>query len=569
MKVRKVSLTMQIMIINIAVLLITTLVLGIGTMVNMKSVMMHLIRQRMLDIANTAAASMNGDFLDGVTEAYVGTPRYDEVMNTMNVFKEHTDLEYIYCMRQTGPEAFEYTLDADTEEPADFGDSVEVTDALIMAGSGTPDVDDEPYEDDWGRHYSAYSPVFTSSGKVAGVVGVDFSAQWFDDQVSTQIRTILILSSVILAVSIAVILFIISRINHGFRTLNDKLCDIADGSGDLTKNIEITSGDEFEVLAGNMNTFVGQIREIVAGVKSNVDDSISSSGELASLAEKASDTMGSLSQAVSGVSAGAVQQANDVNNASGNVVSIVNRLSEVTDTIVVAEECTGGMSENSGKVAESFDVLIEAIHNSMEELQQVTKEIGAVGSSVDQVINAADAINAIANQTNLLSLNASIEAARAGEAGRGFAVVAEEIGKLAIQSNESAASIKKIMDELKIQTGKTIGLVTNLNEVMSKQENTSRESREYLFTLFGDINNTKESFDAIRQNVDGIRGACDELNSTIESLSAISEENAASAEVTAGSFSEIAQIINSVTEKSEGINEQSNRLGEIVSNYKV
>lgn len=569
MKVKKVSLTMQILIINIAVLAVTTLVLGAGTLINMKSVMLHLIRQRMLDLANTAAANLDGDVLENMTENDIGSDGYNEVMARLNMFKDNTDLEYIYCMRKIGPESFIYTVDADTEDPAAFGDEVEITDALLVAGNGTADVDDEPYEDDWGRHYSAYSPVHDSNGKVAGIVGVDFSAQWFDDQVSKQIWTIVLISTVIFVLSLAVILFIMSRINKGFRTLNDKLCDIADGSGDLSKNIEIDSGDEFEVLAESMNTFIGQIRDIVSGVKDNVELSISSSSELAGLAEKASDTMGNLSEAISGVSKGAMQQADDVTDASGNVVNIVNRLSEVADTVNSAEECTTGMSENSVKVAESFDVLIEAIQNSMNELEQVTREIGVVGASVDEVISTADVINAIANQTNLLSLNASIEAARAGEAGRGFAVVAEEIGKLAIQSNDSAASIKKIMDELKVQTGKTITLVKNLNEVMSKQESTSRESKEYLFTLFGDINDTKDSFDAIRKNVEGIKGACDELNTSIESLSAISEENAASAEVTATSFEEITEIIGSVTEKSESINEQSNRLGDIVSSYKV
>ncbi len=569
MKVRKVSLTTQILIFNIAVLLLTTIILGTAMTVNMKSVMMYQIRQRMLDLANTAAAGVNGDFVETVSEVYIGTARYNEVMDVMGVFRDNTDLEYIYCMRQTGPDSFEYTIDADPEEPADFGSPVEVTDALLVAGSGTPDVDDEPYEDDWGRHYSAYSPIHNSAGKIVGVLGVDFSAQWFDDQVATQIGTILIIGGIIFVVSMVVIFLIMSKIKKGFSTLNDKLCDIADGSGDLSKNIEIETGDEFEVLAGSMNTFIGQIRDIVSGVKSNVEDSITSSGELAALAEKASDTMSNLSQAIAGVSSGAIQQADDVNAASGNVVSIVNRLSDVADTISVAEDHTVAMSDNSIKVAENFDELIEAIQNSMTELERVTSEISMVGNSVDEVIKAADVINAIANQTNLLSLNASIEAARAGEAGRGFAVVAEEIGKLAVQSNDSAASIKKIMDELKVQTGKTINLVTNLNDVMSKQEETSNNSKGYLFTLFDDITNTKESFDAIRMNVEGIKAACDELNSSIESLSAISEENAASAEVTAGSFSDIAGIIGSVTERSEGISAQSNKLGEIVSSYKV
>nr|MCR4586705.1 hypothetical protein [Lachnospiraceae bacterium] len=380
MKVRKISLTLQIIIINIAVLIVTTLILGVGTMINMRSVMMHLIRQRMMDLANTCAANLDGDVLGALTAADEGSEGYDHVMDTMAAFRDNTDLEYIYCMKQVAPESFIYTVDADPEEPADFGEEVEVTDALIVAGSGTADVDDEPYEDEWGRHYSAYSPVFDSAGKVAGVVGVDFSAQWFDDQVSVQIGTIVLLGVVILVISVSVILLVVSRINKGFRTLNDKLCDIADGSGDLSKNIEMNSGDEFEVLAGNMNIFIGQIRDIVSGVKNNVNDSIASSAELAALAEKASETMDNLSQAISGVSAGALQQANDVTDASGNVVTIVNKLSEVADTVSGAEECTTGMSENSVKVAESFDVLIDAIQKSMNELEQVTREIGVVGA---------------------------------------------------------------------------------------------------------------------------------------------------------------------------------------------
>ena len=569
MKVRKISLTMQILIVNIAILLVTTVVLGTVSTLMSESTMIVLVKQRMIDIANAAAASIDPDTLESLEDGDLESDGYLECLDKLNIFRENTDLEYIYLMEQTGPESFIFTVDADPEDPADWGDDVETTDALISAGGGTAAVDDQPYSDEWGNHYSAYSPVKNSSGKVIGIVGVDFSAEWYDTQVTEHIRMVVILSIVMLIVGILAVLFLTAKVKKRFNVLNDKLSDIADGSGDLTKKIEIKSGDELEVISDNMNVFIDQIRDIVSGVKNNVSESVSASGELAEIADRATDTMNSLSDAISGVSSGALRQEEDVNTASDNVRTIVGKLSEMTQTVNTAEECTENMTRYSNLVSGTFDELIASIKESMEELEQVTTEMSGVGNCVEEVTSAADAINAIANQTNLLSLNASIEAARAGEAGRGFAVVADEIGKLAEQSNESSASIKSIMDQLKSQTDKTIKLVTQLNDAMAKQEETSTSSKESLSTLFDNIDRTKENFDIIRNNVDGISDACDMLNGTIESLSSISAENANSAEVTANACNEISGIIDNVSDKAEAIKSHSDDLGSMVGKYRV
>lgn len=571
MKVRKISLTLQILVVNIIVLLFATIVLGTVSTKQSKSIMQQLIRQRMLDISNTAAASVDADVLETVTAQDVEnkSDAYNTIIDELAIYRDNTDLEYIYCMEQTGPDNFIFTVDSALDDPADYGDAVELTDALAIAGTGTSAVDDEAYEDEWGMHYSSYSPIFNSSNKMVGIVGVDFSADWYEKQISGYVRKVTILSCIILFISAILVIIIIKKINKSFIALNDKLCDVADGSGDLTKNVEIMSGDEFETIALNMNRFIGQVRGIVSGVKGNVETSVASSNELSIIADQASETVDSLSQTISNVSQGASQQADDVKDASDKVANIVDRLSEMSKTIKVAEDCTNSMSDNSSQVSQNFDILLKAMHRSMTELEQVTREISAVGASVEEVTNAADAINAIANQTNLLSLNASIEAARAGDAGKGFAVVADEIGKLAVQSNESAASIKQIMDELSRQTGKTIELVKDLNSVMSQQEKTSRDSMESLTTLFDNINNTKDSFNNIRTNVAGISEACDVLNGTIESLSAISEENAASVDATADAFTEITRIIGDVSDKADDIKNQSDELGGMVGSYNV
>ena len=111
------------------------------------------IQQRMLDIANCASGSVNGDVLGGLTEDTVGSAEYNDVYNTLAVFRDNVELEYVYCIKAAGEADFIFTMDLDLLTPASYGDSVEYTEALASAGRGVAAVDETPYTDQWGEFY--------------------------------------------------------------------------------------------------------------------------------------------------------------------------------------------------------------------------------------------------------------------------------------------------------------------------------------------------------------------------------------------------------------------------------
>ncbi len=160
------------------------------------------IQQRMLDIANCAAGSVNGEVMKNFTEDQVGSIAYNNVYDTLTIFRDNVELEYVYCIKEDTPGNFIFIMDTDPVSPASYGDSVKYTEALAQAGRGTASVDEVPYTDQWGSFYSAYSPVFDSTGKVVGIVVADFSSDWFDGQLASQTRSMVLGYAVILLFSL-------------------------------------------------------------------------------------------------------------------------------------------------------------------------------------------------------------------------------------------------------------------------------------------------------------------------------------------------------------------------------
>ncbi|MCR5178218.1 MAG: HAMP domain-containing protein, partial [Lachnospiraceae bacterium] len=220
------------------------------------------IQQRMLDIANCAAGSLNGDKLEKLTAGDKDTPEYREVFDKLAVFRDNVELEFVYGIKDEGDGNFTFTVDPALESASDFGEPVFFTDALYAASLGRASVDEVPYRDAWGYFYSAYSPVFDSKGEVAGIIGVDFSVDWFESQLSEQTRSTVITFSVVLIMTILVAFFMIYILVKDATEPLNKMIRVAKKyeEGDFSEEILIESNDEVGKLSRTLQSMSTSIR---------------------------------------------------------------------------------------------------------------------------------------------------------------------------------------------------------------------------------------------------------------------------------------------------------------------
>ncbi|MBP5157299.1 MAG: response regulator [Treponema sp.] len=264
------GLATKIAIIISSMLLAVNLLLGTILTLHSRDTMKTLVQGRKLDVANIAADMLDGDVLESLQAEDEGTPGYTMVRETLSVFLENVGLDYIYSIRDEGDGRFSFIIDPDPEDPGAFGEPLPYTDALFKASQGIPAVDGEPYSDRWGNFYSAYSPVFDSSGKVAGIVGVDFSASWFDSQVANQMRFIFMNSVIEIVFAILFVLVVTRRLRKKIGRMTEELGELAKDVDDLTRELQQDEGRDVPAIVqdGGAEELGGRIHSIKEGLRS-------------------------------------------------------------------------------------------------------------------------------------------------------------------------------------------------------------------------------------------------------------------------------------------------------------
>ncbi|MBR3722875.1 MAG: response regulator [Selenomonadaceae bacterium] len=262
------SYTALLIVISVILLLTANAVLGVVLTNQSQNAMKELIHNRMRDISITAAAMLNGDELKALTKEDENTENYKKAMRTLAYFQENIELEYIYCIQPPKNGEFTFSIDPTVNDPGEFGSPIVATAALRKAATGVTAVDDEPYKDAWGKFYSSYSPVFASDGSLAGIVAVDFSADWYDNEIKRQEFTILVCVAVSLFMCIILVLLATAQMRKRVKKMTGDISEISGYLDELTR--EFSDHKENAEYSGDLSQLGERIQKAKDGLKNYI-----------------------------------------------------------------------------------------------------------------------------------------------------------------------------------------------------------------------------------------------------------------------------------------------------------
>lgn len=322
---------------------------------------------------------------------------------------------------------------------------------------------------------------------------------------------------------------------------------------------------------GIMGRAIGVLRDELTGALKEISNQSlqlhDASGTMNNSAKETAQAVDQVELAISEIAQGATAQAQETQSATENVI-IMGSMIEETNAEVESLRDNARTMRSAGEKAMSILAELNKINQKTREaIEEIYEQTNTTNVSALKIKEATDMITDIAEETNLLSLNASIEAARAGEQGRGFAVVASQIQKLSEQSNESARQIAEIINLLITDSERTVETMEDVKMVISKQN-------EYVKNTESAFKEVKAGIDKSIESVHMISGKTRELNESrikvvdiVQDLTAIAEENAASTQETSASAAEVGAIMGNISENANHLNQIADELNSNIGHF--
>lgn len=457
---------------------------------------------------------------------------------------------------QSGKRVIDTTLDSETANQVLAGDSLFLEKLEIQ-----------------GKMYTTfYMPLRQpSNDKIVGIVFTGKVRSEVDDYVNSSVLEavgILMVISIIFAITGC--LTFLRKITGALLTTSGYMARLADK--DLSGVIEerfLTRGDEIGDIARSLNSVQESFHQVIRDLQGSADGLDKENKSFLEKFSVISQNIGNINIAVEEIAKGSTNQANETGRASDSVANIASALDQNANDIRDLNGSVESMNNYAKQAYEALQKLLNIGKKTSSEVTVLKDETNNTNISAQKINEAVSLIQDIAQQTNLLSLNASIEAARAGESGRGFAVVAEEIRNLSEESSKGAEQIAEIVSQLIHNSNISVERMGSVEQNVGVQ----MDQLEGLNMTFGglgrEIDKVSGAAGNISEQTRQITDMKDEISNIIEQLAAISEENAASTQETSASMQDLSCAIDECTAGTDKLVSLSEELSKKANDFRL